>query len=83
MLRVHNKTYILLYPKCQGNYVQELLFTGRKVIKEDEITERIETDLNTGSIHEAELVGLCFATEDKKEGMTAFLEKRKAVFTDK
>ena len=43
----------------------------------------IETDLNTGSIHEAELVGLCFATEDKKEGMTAFLEKRKAVFTDK
>ena len=31
----------------------------------------LETDFNTGSLHEAELFGLCFATEDQKEGMTA------------
>ncbi len=37
----------------------------------------IETDFNTGSIHESELFGLCFATADQKEGMKAFLEKRK------
>ena len=43
----------------------------------------IETDFKTGSIHEAELFGLCFATADQKEGMAAFLEKRKANFTDK
>ena len=43
----------------------------------------LETDLNTGSIHEAELFGLCFASDDQKEGMQAFLEKRKAVFLDK
>ena len=43
----------------------------------------IETDFNTGSIHEAELFGLCFATADQKEGMQAFLEKRKAEFIDR
>lgn len=32
---------------------------------------------------EKELFGQCFNTEDKKEGTTAFLEKRKAVFTGK
>ncbi|MFZ7103979.1 MAG: enoyl-CoA hydratase-related protein [Peptococcaceae bacterium] len=43
----------------------------------------LETDFATGSIHEAELFGLCFSTADQKEGMTAFLEKRKAQFQDK
>jgi len=42
-----------------------------------------ETDFNTGSIHEAQLFGLCFGTQDQKEGMTAFLEKRKAEFKNK
>ncbi|RYZ82843.1 MAG: enoyl-CoA hydratase, partial [Moraxellaceae bacterium] len=32
---------------------------------------------------EIELFGKCFATEDFKEGTSAFLEKRKAVFTGK
>lgn len=38
-------------------------------------------DLASGVDYEAEVFGLCFATADQKEGMTAFLEKRKAVFT--
>jgi len=29
---------------------------------------------------ERELFGKCFATQDQKEGMAAFLEKRKPVF---
>lgn len=41
-----------------------------------------ETDLDSGLQLEANLFGLSFATADKKEGMTAFLEKRKAVLTD-
>ncbi len=36
-----------------------------------------DTDLDSGLKLEANLFGLAFATEDKKEGMTAFLEKRK------
>ncbi len=41
-----------------------------------------ETDLASGLQLEANLFGLAFSTGDKKEGMTAFLEKRKADLTD-
>lgn len=36
----------------------------------------IETDIETGTKIEKDLFGLCFATEDQKEGMEAFLGKR-------
>jgi enoyl-CoA hydratase len=36
-----------------------------------------------GYSEEVEIFGECFATEDMKEGATAFLEKRKANFTGK
>jgi len=39
-----------------------------------------DTDLGSGLMFEATNFGLSFATEDKKEGMTAFLEKRAANF---
>ena len=41
-----------------------------------------DTDLDSGLEMEAVNFGLAFATHDKKEGMTAFLEKRAAVLTD-
>ncbi|WMM25395.1 short-chain-enoyl-CoA hydratase [Tissierella sp. MB52-C2] len=40
------------------------------------INRGIETDLDTGMVIEKDLFGLCFSTEDQKEGMKAFLEKR-------
>lgn len=40
------------------------------------INRGIETDIETGMVIERDLFGLCFATEDQKEGMEAFLEKR-------
>jgi enoyl-CoA hydratase len=40
------------------------------------------SDIDTGLSAEATLFGLCFATEDQKEGMNAFLEKRAAQFKD-
>ena len=39
-----------------------------------------ETDLDTGIDIEKHLFALCFATQDQKEGMSAFLEKRAAQF---
>ena len=40
------------------------------------INRGAETDIETGMAIERDLFGLCFATEDQKEGMGAFLEKR-------
>lgn len=45
------------------------------------INRGIETDIETGIDMETSLFGLCFATHDQKEGMAAFLQKRKPDFT--
>jgi enoyl-CoA hydratase len=47
------------------------------------INAGMSMDLNSGFNLENECFALCFATEDQKEGMSAFLEKRKANFTGK
>lgn len=44
------------------------------------INRGIETDIETGISIEADLFGLCFSTEDQKEGMQAFLNKKSADF---
>lgn len=43
----------------------------------------LDLDLKSGIAYEAEVWGMCFATEDQKEGMAAFVEKRKASFKGK
>jgi enoyl-CoA hydratase len=45
--------------------------------------EGMQTDIDRGMTIEADVFGLCFATEDQKEGMTAFIEKRKPAFVGK
>ena len=40
----------------------------------------MDTDINSALMLEADAFGLCFSTADQKEGMTAFLEKRKPQF---
>lgn len=47
------------------------------------IDRGLQTDLDTGIAIENELFAMCFGTEDQKEGMTAFLEKRPAQFKNK
>jgi len=42
-----------------------------------------ESSLSTGNDLEAELFALCFATQDQKEGMRAFLDKRPPKFEGK
>jgi enoyl-CoA hydratase len=42
-----------------------------------------EVSIDEGIRMESYLFGLCFASEDQKEGMNAFMEKRKAIFKNK
>ncbi len=47
------------------------------------INKGLDVDIDTGAEIEAAYFGLCFATEDQKEGMKAFLDKRKPEFKTK
>lgn len=47
------------------------------------IDRGMQTDIDGGIAVENELFAMCFSTADQKEGMTAFLEKRPAVFQNK
>ncbi len=49
-------------------------------LSKNQITRGMQADIDTAMLIEADMFGLCFATEDQQEGMTAFLEKRKAEF---
>jgi enoyl-CoA hydratase len=44
------------------------------------INRGYETDIETGMYIEKDIFGLCFASEEQTEGMTAFIEKRKPKF---
>ncbi|HEY5672234.1 MAG TPA: enoyl-CoA hydratase-related protein [Malonomonas sp.] len=53
-----------------------------RLIKEA-VDNGMEMDIDKAFIYEADLFALCFSTEDQKEGMAAFLEKRPAKWQDK
>ncbi len=47
------------------------------------INEGLQVDIDRGQLIEQDLLAVSFSTEDKKEGMTAFVEKRKPTFQEK
>jgi enoyl-CoA hydratase len=72
----------------------ELLPASREILKKilakapvairyvlDAVNAGLEMPFAAAEDHESTLFGLCFATEDMKEGVSAFLEKRPAKFT--
>ena len=64
--------------KIAGNAPLAVSYAKKSIQKGSEIADMDQ------AIHvEAEYFGKCFATSDQKEGMTAFLEKRKPEFTGK
>lgn len=70
--------------------MEEALNIAKKIVQKSaipiefmkELVNRgLETDLSTACALETLHFSTCFSTHDQKEGMTAFLEKRKANFT--
>lgn len=53
-----------------------------RLIKET-VRRGLDLDLDNGCALENQMFGLCFSTLDQKEGMKAFLEKRKAEFKNR
>jgi enoyl-CoA hydratase len=67
----------------------EVMTTARAIAQKGKVSLRaakhvinagLNVDLSTGCRMEVDAFALCMASEDGKEGTTAFLEKRKAVF---
>jgi len=50
-------------------------------LAKEAVNAAFETDLTQGLAHERRLFYLLFASEDQKEGMAAFMEKRSPDFT--
>ena len=66
--------------------MDEAMATARTIAAKGPVAVRLvkeavqrgqDLDLDNACIFESEMFGLCFSTEDKAEGMGAFLEKRK------
>ncbi|MEG0307746.1 MAG: short-chain-enoyl-CoA hydratase [Clostridium sp.] len=47
------------------------------------INRGLQMDIDSAVMYEAEAFGICFATEDQKEGMAAFVEKRDKNFKNR
>jgi len=69
--------------------MEEAMKMARSIVSKGPVSVRLakegvqrgqDMDLDNACILESELFGLCFSTEDQKEGMAAFLQKRKAEF---
>jgi enoyl-CoA hydratase len=71
-------------------YLEEAKALGREIaarapvavrLGKEAVNQALETTLETGLAYERKLFFLLFASEDKREGMRAFLEKRRPAFT--
>lgn len=67
--------------ECE-NIVKKIIAKAPIAIKmaKKSINNGLNTDIHTGVNYEAEAFATCFATDDRIEGMTAFLDKRQADF---
>ena len=63
--------------------VEEALASGDKAAAKEAVNRAYETTLREGLLFERRLFDALFATEDRAEGMAAFVEKRKPKFEHK
>jgi len=73
----------------QDSLLEEVKGLAKEIASKGQVSVRLakavmnrgmDTDINSALMLEADAFGLCFSTADQKEGMTAFLEKRKPQF---
>jgi len=73
----------------QDSLLEEVKTLAKEIASKGQVSVRLakavmnrgmDTDINSALMLEADAFGLCFSTADQKEGMTAFLEKRKPQF---
>ena len=73
----------------QDSLLEEVTGLAKEIASKGQVSVRLakavmnrgmDTDINSALMLEADAFGLCFSTADQKEGMTAFLEKRKPQF---
>jgi enoyl-CoA hydratase len=78
--------------EAEGDVLEEAKALANNIAKKGPVAVRYvkqavdatdRLDLDAGLAMEASLFGLCFASSDQKEGMQAFMEKRKAQFEGK
>ena len=69
-------------PAPFGAASQAVVSAFTRAVKEA-VNRAYETTLHEGLLFERRTFHAMFATEDQKEGMAAFLEKREAQFRDK
>ena len=67
--------------EAAGKIAEKSQLTAMAV--KESVNRAYETTLREGLLHERRLFHALFATEDQKEGMAAFLEKREPQFRDK
>lgn len=53
------------------------------IMAKESVNRAFESSLHEGILFERRVFHTCFATEDQKEGMAAFVEKRKPIFKNK
>lgn len=68
--------------ECMANDILKNCWNALAYVKES-LNSGMQMSLEQGVKLERNLFGLCFATEDQREGMSAFLEKREAKFKNK
>ena len=64
-----------------GKFIKQPGFALR--ITKMVVNEGINMDIQSALVHEARCFELLFSTEDQKEGMNAFVEKRKPAFQNR
>jgi enoyl-CoA hydratase len=79
--RVFPKADLLKEVKAIAKEIAEMPLLTAMMVKEA-INTAYETTLSEGMHFERRLFHTCFGTNDQKEGMSAFMEKRPAKFTN-